>query len=151
MDPLKAVLLSALVGAIVSLVVDSLKARFAGRWWEAQERWKLKRDVYLRLLDALWELKDAFQIQLRLESFGDPLTDPEAAHRQRQRYAEALKKVYEARGTIPLLLHPDTVKALDQLDSADAIDCPTPYLQAVKGVYTDVLAAAQNDLRLRLR
>ncbi len=147
MDPLKTVLLSALVGAIVSLVVDTLKARSAGRWWEAQERWKLRRDIYLRLLDALWELADAFQTQLTLETTGD-VGDPRTNH-QRQRYARALERVYEARGTVPLLLHADTTKALDQLDRADAIGCPAPYLEAVKSVYADVLAAAQKDLLLR--
>ena len=146
------VITSAAVAAIctllVNLLVNTVKARSEAQYWEAQERWKLRRDIYLRLLDALWELRDAFQTQLTLENTGDG-GDSTRTNHQRQRYARALEKLYEARGTVPLLLHADTTKALDQLDLADAIGCPVPYLEAVKSIYADVLATAHKDLRLR--
>jgi hypothetical protein len=151
MDAFKTVVLSALIGALVSLVVDALKARSAGRWWEAQERWKLKRDTYLRLLDGLWEVTDAFKTQLTLEALEDP---KDAAHRREElqrRHALAMKELYKSRGALPLLLRSQTLTVLDKLDSADAIDCPMPYLEAVRNVYTDVLESAREDLQLRLR
>jgi len=49
MTHLLTVLLSALVAALTTLIVQSRGVRI----WEAQERWKFKADVYAKVLSCL--------------------------------------------------------------------------------------------------
>jgi hypothetical protein len=145
------VLLSSIVGAVVALVADQIRARVAGKWWVAQEQWKLKRETYVRLLENLWELSDSFRQQLTLETTSSPNDPghPGVVAKQQRRYARAQEDLQKGRGALPLLLRDETLRALDELDQADAIGCPAPYLDAIKRVYEDVLASAAKDLRLR--
>lgn len=56
------VILAALVGALFGFWVDRFRARNAADWWEAQERWRFRAQVYTKALVALKKLRGPFEL-----------------------------------------------------------------------------------------
>jgi hypothetical protein len=50
-------LLGALVGGLLNALIDRVKARTAAEYWEAQERWKFKANIYSRALSAMRRMR----------------------------------------------------------------------------------------------
>jgi hypothetical protein len=81
-------LMGAFVGALIEALIDRVKARTAAEYWEAQERWKFKADVYSRILSGMRRLRQQLEMpatrgvwpegeeRARLYKISDELIEP---------------------------------------------------------------------------
>jgi hypothetical protein len=142
----------------------------SGQYWEAQERWKVKRDIYLRLLnslrelaavvDAEFDLDQQRMLNYRHDDENDAVGDLPAwwddfeKKRRAQleaRWAPAWKLFNEGRGSFPLVLSDTTVEALKHLDrDMNKAEHEAETSDALWGAYNEVLASAKGDLELSL-
>ena len=56
------VVLAALVAAAVNPWLERVKARTAAEYWEAQERWKFKAQVYAKALASIARMRQPFEV-----------------------------------------------------------------------------------------
>jgi hypothetical protein len=54
--------LGALAGTLLNAALDRVKARTAAEYWEAQERWKFKANVYGKALSNLRRMRQGFEV-----------------------------------------------------------------------------------------
>jgi hypothetical protein len=155
--------LGVLAALVTAVFVEPLRTRIAAAYWEAQQRWTLKREIYTRLLDALHELvevRDPYTgfRQQELAYDRDPGAAPpgwdERAARVneglRQRERAAWSAIHQGMGSARLLVGKTTEKALRELDEdLKASEHEITFHQALEHAYAEVLKSAAVDLKLR--
>jgi hypothetical protein len=75
MPNIQTVLLSAAVGAAVAVLLEFFRTRMGGSYWLAQERWKLKRDTYTKLLEGLTAYRRVADRQVSMAMRADRFTE----------------------------------------------------------------------------
>jgi hypothetical protein len=139
---------------------EDIKAEITGDLWERQNRSMFKRDVYVRLLEnlgiatmALDRLWDAETVFSGLESE----TRKKWLAGQRDKLSTALEEIHRTTGVAAVILNPDSVAALANLQNALAevhesyFDYIDEQLAAVKDAYVRIREAAKTDLVLEAR
>ncbi len=66
------VLLGALTAGLMGPLTDRLRARTAADWWEAQERWRFKAQIYTRSLTALKRMRQPLEVAAAKGVWPDP-------------------------------------------------------------------------------
>lgn len=96
MDAMEQVLLSAAVGALFGIAGHWITARISTVMWVAQERWKLKAELYRELLESLHELASVGQ-KIEIAESGEHQTKPGSPEREAlgKDYIAALDEVSE--------------------------------------------------------
>ncbi len=141
---------------------EKIKAEVSRISWVDQQRWSLKRELYMELLDSLYAEKEAIFKLLDEEKRPVP-TDPETSklrenflqENQKQSLA-AIKRIAKVRGVAGVLLTDMAQKALDELaiawyQSFDAHDTDfySRRLAAADRAYAVVLQSATQDLGVK--
>ena len=130
--------------------------------WVDQQRWQLKRDLYMELLEALYSEKEAI-FKLYDEEKREPPTDPELislretfVSNNRDKSLSAIERISKVRGVAGVLLTAESQKALDDLALSwyKSIDGESPEfystrLKAADKAYSIVLNAATKDLDVK--
>ncbi len=100
--------------------LESIKVTVSGEMWVAQERWKLKREIYTALLKALAELRiilSGFEWATREGEPPPSLDDPEKELLEMSRRSDALlEQIALDRAVAEVWLGADALKALEELD-----------------------------------
>jgi len=120
----------------LTATVETIKARISDEVWDRQMRWNLKRDLYIRLLEAGGELRSATTQHQGLEQLRRTrdLSDSHyrsELERERQRTSDALGeavlKLPRAVDVAPLVVSPQAYRVLTQLvHSNREIDFSSP-------------------------
>jgi hypothetical protein len=130
--------------------------------WVDQQRWTLKRELYMELLDSLYSEKEAV-FKLSDEEKRDVPKEPELValrdsfiRENRAQSLAAIKRISKVRGVAGVLLTEDAQKALDEIAFVwyDSIEGkPEEFyakrLAAVDKAYAIVLASATKDLDVK--
>lgn len=107
------VLVSAGVGAIAGIATQSFGAWISGRYWIAQEKWKLRGDSYRRLFDALAELEALYKWIEALQ--GNQKPDVIEARLKQQE--NLLVRFQSARALARGFVGKEAMQAVDRLDA----------------------------------
>jgi hypothetical protein len=134
--PIAATILAALIAAVAAL--------WGARVTTRRERWIFKRDLYARLLEHLHEASVLLDAMVRTGKV-DKLPDLNTA----------IEEARRARAVAALFLHPETRRALDELDTTwrrlrdqgDSVAALKERVAAIRAAYDAVVAAGQKDLR----
>lgn len=94
--------------------VQAIEAKFSGQLWNEQERWNLKRDCYIGLVEYWSSLAEAFRIGLA--------TSPNGHASFARRFAELVQKpeTIRARALKHIVLREDIGNRVTQLEVAMA-------------------------------
>lgn len=141
LTPVTATLLAAVAGLLGGVIGVVLAALFTTR----RERWNLKCDLYLRLLEHLEVTKMILYSWIRTPS----------SNRESDLFAEG-ERIWRAHARAKLILDAETARAIDELETnwrtaGGLSDAPAPMqlkVQALQGAYDRVRAIARQDLRL---
>ena len=143
-------------------VAESIKLELSGSFWERQGRLNLKYHLYEQLLIALADTGFIFR---QLAFLDDKLRDPAFADRRPQtdafidqylgRLNEQMTELRGAQALAPLVLHGDTLEALEALvekwrerEGRPGTEFYESTRQAVAATMAKVTLAARGDLRL---
>jgi hypothetical protein len=132
---------SAFAGLLGVVVGAALAALFTTR----RERWNLKCDLYLRLLEHLDVTRMILYSWLKTPS----------SNRERDFFAEG-EQIWRAHARAKLILDPEMARAIDELETnwrsagglSDAPAAMQLKVQALQGAYDRVRAIARRDLHL---
>ena len=141
---------------------ENIKAEISRVSWVDQQRWNLKRELYLELLDSIYSEKEA------LFKLADEQTRPTPTEvgilelrekfisENRQQSLSAIKRITKVRGVAGVLLTDEAQQALDELALAwyrtidgDPDDFYTDRRNAADKAYKIVLANATRDLDVK--
>jgi hypothetical protein len=143
--------LSHVQAAIVAAVIAAV-AGFCGAWLNShlttrREQWTFKHDLYSRLLEHLHEASVLIEGMIRtgkIDKFPNLIA--------------AIGDARRARAVARLFLHPDTRRALDELDATwrslhgvtdkAGVEVLKERVAAIRIAYDAVVAAGHKDLRL---
>lgn len=105
------VIVSAGVGAVFGIATQWFGAWISGRYWVAQQKWKLRGDSYRRLFDALAEIHSLYKWLHRVE-----VAVPEAEQKERaQKQTEQLVRFHSARAMARGFVSGEASAAVDSL------------------------------------
>jgi hypothetical protein len=140
---------------------EHIKARVSDEMWEKQTRWNLKRDMYIRLLEALGEKLDAEVRNARLEHIrrGDPGNELYPSERDKALLytQEVHARVVRAACVAPLVVSPEAHQITLELGSEiqnvnyDHLDFEIDSdrnIRVLQEALNKLLGEAQRDLGL---
>lgn len=141
---------------------EKIKTDISRVSWVDQQRWSLKRELYMELLDSLYSEKEAI-FKLSDEEKQPVPTDPHILA-LREKFIEenqaqsltAIKRISKVRGVAAVLLSDDAQKALDEIALAwyqsiegNSEDFYGQRLAAANKAYSVVLQSATKDLDIK--
>jgi len=143
-------------------VTEKIKEDISRISWVDQQRWQLKRDLYMELLEALYSEKEAI-FKLYDEEKREPPTDPELISlretfisKNRTQSLSAIERISKVRGVAGVLLTAESQKALDDLAlswyksiEGESQEFYSTRLNAADKAYSVVLNAATKDLDVK--
>ncbi|MEW8073663.1 MAG: hypothetical protein AB2826_24910 [Candidatus Thiodiazotropha sp.] len=141
---------------------ETIKADISKVSWVDQQRWQLKRELYMELLSALYSEKEAL-FKLNDEEDRPSPTEPELIKLRTQfieknqaQSLSAIERISKVRGVAGVLLTDESQKALDELALSwyESIDGKSSNfyskrLSAADKAYSVVLEAATVDLDVK--
>ncbi len=141
---------------------EKIKSDISRVSWVDQQRWQLKRELYMDLLEALYSEKEAI-FKLSDEEKRAVPTDPELIDlrekfikKNRSQSLAAIERISKVRGVAGVLLTDESQKALDELAASwyesiggESTDFYTTRLAAADKAYSIVLKAATKDLDVK--
>ena len=141
---------------------ENIKANILKVSWVDQQRWQLKRELYLDLLAALYSEKEAI-FKLSDEEKRTVPTDSEVLalreefiKNNRSQSLAAIEQISKIRGVAGVLLTDESLKALDELAESwyesferESTDFYSVRLAAADKAYSIVLKAATKDLGVK--
>lgn len=141
---------------------ETIKAEISKVSWVDQQRWQLKRELYLELLSALYSEKEAL-FKLNDEESKRYPTEPKIVElrsqfieKNRVQSLNAIERISKVRGVAGVLLSDESQKALDDLASLwyESLDKEAPgfyakRLSAADKAYSIVLKSATVDLDVK--
>lgn len=141
---------------------EKIKTDISRVSWVDQQRWSLKRDLYMELLDSLYSEKEAI-FKLSDEEKQPVPTAPDILvlrekfiEENRAQSLAAIKRISKVRGVAGVLLADDAQKALDEIAIAwyrsiegDPEDFYAKRLAAADKAYSIVLQSATKDLDVK--
>lgn len=141
---------------------EQIKVDISRVSWVDQQRWQLKRELYMELLEALYSEKEAvFKLHdeenkgipegLELRSLRDKFIE-----KNRSQSLVAIERISKVRGVAGVLLTNDAQKALDELAvswyksvEGELLEFYKMRLKAVDKAYSMVLNSATKDLNVK--
>lgn len=141
---------------------EKIKADISKVSWVDQQRWQLKRELYMELLSALYSEKEAI-FKLSDEEKKPEPTEPEFITLREEfiknncsQSLAAIERISKVRGVAGVLLTDESKMALDELAASwyvsmegEATDFYPKRLAAADKAYSIVLSAATKDLDVK--
>lgn len=149
MTHLLTVLLSALVAALTTLIVQSRGVRI----WEAQERWKFKADVYAKVLSCLVRMREPFEVAAIKGSWPEPVNMKRALEASAELMDPAVRAQLWLPGAAiaPLKSQGDRILAFrEKFDTTPTRAILLDLCELMQKDIDALVATARQDLRLSL-
>ena len=142
---------------------EDIKAQIGAEMWVEQERWKLRRDLYMRLLENLGQVRTSTAtFREMMGPMGTLPTGPGRDFQERWKQEEfsrcwkALDELQSVIRVAGVILGPEAIRQLDQLwqdmakarSSDQVMQTVARYVEAVDRALDGLFKAAKTDLRL---
>lgn len=102
---------------LTTRATEEIKAQIGGTLWVEQERWNLRREVYVRLLENLTRCEDALRMYAELRKAtarGDDQESKELREKWRSKAHEALQEIRRAASVAAIMLPEDARRVLEE-------------------------------------